>query len=99
MNLKPFWLALALLGSWPLAHAADVSGQDRALAAGDALIGMPAPKLKLTTLDGQEIDLAKYYGKQPVYLKFWATCCVPCLQQMPHFEPVFESAPKDLVVI
>jgi peroxiredoxin len=90
---------LMLCCSLPLAGAAELSGQDRAIAAGDALIGTPAPKLTLTTIDGQKIDLAEYYGKRPVYLKFWATWCVPCLQQMPHFEHVFETAPKDLVVI
>ena len=47
----------------PMAYAADVSGQDRSLAVGEALIGTPAPRLTLTTLDGQQIDLGQYYGK------------------------------------
>jgi len=47
----------------PMAYAAGVSGQDRALAVGEALIGTPAPRLTLTTLDGQQIDLGQYYGK------------------------------------
>jgi peroxiredoxin len=79
-------------------RAAD-SGQERAVEAGSALIGTEAPKLKLTSIDGQSIDLGDYYGKKAVYLKFWATWCVPCLQQMPHFEHAFESAGPDLVVI
>jgi peroxiredoxin len=75
------------------------SGEDRATAAGHVLIGTPAPALKVTTIDGQTIDLGSYYGKKAVYLKFWATWCVPCLQQMPHFEHAFETAGPDLVVI
>ena len=82
-----------------LSARADESGQMRAEQAGSALIGTRAPALTLTTIDGQSIDLAQLYGKKAVYLKFWATWCVPCLQQMPHFEHAFETAGDDLAVI
>jgi len=75
------------------------SGQQRAEAAGHGLVGTPAPRLKLTTIDGQTIDLGALYGKKAVYLKFWATWCVPCREQMPHFERSFEQAGPDLAVI
>ncbi|SFS17625.1 Peroxiredoxin [Dyella sp. OK004] len=75
------------------------SGQQRAEAAGHSLIGTPAPRLKLKTIDGQTIDLASLYGKKAVYLKFWATWCVPCREQMPHLERTFEQAGPDLAVI
>jgi peroxiredoxin len=58
-----------------------------------------APRLVLKTIDGQTIDLGRVYGKQAVYLKFWATWCTPCRQQMPHFERTFETAGPDLAVI
>lgn len=82
-----------------LAFGASESGQQRAEDAGRELIGKPAPKLVLTTIDGATIDLAHLYGKQAVYLKFWATWCVPCRQQMPHFEHTYETAGPDLAVI
>ncbi|HEX6660846.1 MAG TPA: TlpA disulfide reductase family protein [Sphingomicrobium sp.] len=66
------------------------SGQGRALEAGRALIGTVPPSAVLHSVDGSAIDLAKAYGKVPVYLKFWATWCVPCRQQMPGFEAEFE---------
>lgn len=75
------------------------SGQQRAEAAGHSLIGTPAPRLTLKTIDGQTIDLASLYGKKAVYLKFWATWCVPCREQMPHLERTFEEAGPDLAVI
>jgi peroxiredoxin len=53
----------------------------------------------LKTIDGQTIDLGSLYGKKAVYLKFWATWCVPCREQMPHFERTYESAGSDLAVI
>jgi peroxiredoxin len=80
------------------AHAAT-SGEELADAAGRRLVGTAAPKLVLKTIDGNTIDLGQIYGKQAVYLKFWATWCVPCRQQMPHFEHAYESAGPDLAVI
>jgi thiol-disulfide isomerase/thioredoxin len=78
---------------------AEESGQQRAQEAGRAILGAPAPRLTLTTIDGDAIDLGALYGKKAVYLKFWATWCVPCRQQMPHFEHVYENAGSDVAVI
>jgi len=69
----------------------DESGQGRAQAAGRPLLGLPGPDIALQTIDGKPIDLAKLYGHQPVYLKFWATWCVPCREQMPGFERDYET--------
>ena len=77
----------------------EVSGQQRAQAAGRPILGAPAPALILKTIDGDVIDLGRLYGKKVVYLKFWATWCVPCRQQMPHFEHVYETAGTDMAVI
>lgn len=78
---------------------AEISGQQRAQAAGRLMLGTPAPRLVLKTIDGDTIDLGALYGKKAVYLKFWATWCVPCRQQMPHFEHVYENAGPDIAVI
>ncbi len=80
-------------------HAADLSGQDRAEAVGKSLVGTPAPRMVLKTIDGESIDLGALYGKKAVYLKFWATWCVPCRAQMPHFQHAYENAGPDLAVI
>ncbi len=92
------WIVLAaILGAAP-AFADDV-GQQMAEEAGRSIIGTPAPRLVLTSIDGRKIDLAQLYGRQAVYLKFWATWCIPCRKQMPHFERTYEHAGKDLAVI
>ena len=78
---------------------AEATGQQRAQAAGRAILGAPAPRLMLRTIDGDVIDLGDLYGKKAVYLKFWATWCVPCRQQMPHFEHAYETAGPDMAVI
>jgi peroxiredoxin len=92
-------LTLLCLACVTHTEAADESGQQRAEAAGQSLIGTVAPALVLKTIDGNTIDLAQLYGRQAVYLKFWATWCVPCREQMPHFEHVYETAGPDLAVI
>jgi len=78
---------------------AEATGQQRAHAAARAILGAPAPRLRLETIDGESIDLGALYGKKAVYLKFWATWCVPCRQQMPHFEHAYETAGPDMAVI
>lgn len=78
--------------------AAD-DGAARAAQAGQPLIGQPAPPAVLRTLDGRTIDLASRYGKKPVYLKFWATWCAPCLQQMPGFERIWRAYGKRIDVV
>ena len=101
MQLKRRWRNFGLVASLLMAAAAsaETSGQQRAEAAGRDLLGSPAPRLVIKTIDGDTIDLGSLYGKKAVYIKFWATWCVPCRQQMPHFQHTYESAGPDLAVI
>jgi peroxiredoxin len=101
MKRRAIWTLLSVLclGFLGAAAHAETSGQQLAEGAGRSLIGTPAPRLVLKTIDGQKIDLGRLYGKQAVYLKFWATWCVPCREQMPHFERTYETAGPDLAVI
>jgi thiol-disulfide isomerase/thioredoxin len=93
-SLALFWL----FACCALAQA-EMTGQQRAEAVGRGLVGSPAPRLVLKTIEGNEIDLGSLYGKKAVYLKFWATWCIPCREQMPHFERTYETAGRDLAVI
>ncbi len=57
-------------------------------------IGSPLsaqPPLTLQTHTGEEVSLNSLFGQKPVYLKFWATWCKPCMQQMPHFQRSYEQ--------
>jgi thiol-disulfide isomerase/thioredoxin len=47
-------------------------------------------ELKFPDLDGREIDLVKYRGKV-VLLDFWATWCVPCMEEMPNLKAVYQK--------
>jgi peroxiredoxin len=50
----------------------------------------PAPNFALQTLDGQQVSLASLKGKV-VMVNFWATWCVPCRQEMPHLQALYEK--------
>jgi peroxiredoxin len=63
------------------------------------LVGKPAPALTLKPIDGQSINLADLYGKRPVYLKLWATYCIPCRVQMPGLRKIFASYGNEMAVI
>lgn len=91
-------ILLCLLAAGATA-AESPSGDERADQVAATLIGKPAPRLQLRSIDGSTIDLDSYRGKQAVYLKFWATWCKPCVEQMPHFQHAHENAGKDLAVI
>jgi peroxiredoxin len=100
INIKAVCCIALLCGPVSIVPAlAEATGQQRAQAAGRAILGAPAPRLTLKTIDGDVIDLGALYGKKVVYLKFWATWCVPCRQQMPHFEHAYETAGPDMAVV
>jgi thiol-disulfide isomerase/thioredoxin len=61
-------------------------GERHAARPRETLVGRLAPAAALELLDGERVQLGDLFGRKPVYLKFWATWCVPCQKQTPHLE-------------
>ena len=49
----------------------------------------PAPGFTLQSRDGAQISLASQKGNV-VMVNFWASWCVPCRQEMPHLQALYE---------
>jgi peroxiredoxin len=50
----------------------------------------PTPDFTLPSLDGKRISLKDFRGKL-VFLNFWATWCVPCREEMPAMEKLYQE--------
>ncbi len=61
------------------------------------LTGKPAPDVQLKSLDGKMTTLGSFHGK-PVFVEFWATWCIPCVELMPELAKLHaETVDKGLV--
>ena len=54
-----------------------------------AAVSGPAPGFTLQSRDGAQVSLASQKGNV-VMINFWATWCVPCRQEMPHLQALYE---------
>lgn len=53
----------------------------------------------ITLISGDKLSLSEFDGKTPVYMKFWATWCQPCRQEMPHLEEIHKKYGDKVKVI
>lgn len=64
-----------------------------------ALASEPAPPFSAKTIDNQPITLAHYQGNTPVLLKFWATWCSYCVEEMPSLQATARHYGDRLAVV
>jgi len=59
----------------------------------------PAPKYSAMTLDGKPSTLEEFRGN-PAIVNVWATWCIPCRQEMPALEALYDKySPQGLKII
>ena len=99
----PLSLLLMVCCAAPLQAAPALSPKDPGYIEEDPilarLVGKPAPALTLKSIDAKPVNLSTLYGKRPVYLKLWATYCIPCRVQMPGLKKIFASHGDQMTVI
>lgn len=57
----------------------------------DELKGKQALNFKLESIDGNQVELSKLYGKGPILISFWATWCKPCIEEMGELNKIYEE--------
>jgi len=55
-----------------------------------------APDFTVFDAQGNEVRLSDFSGK-PIVLNFWASWCLPCKGEMPHFNEVYASKKHDVI--
>lgn len=78
---------LTLLVALHVSSEADTAG---------VAIGEPAPNVQFSFLDGGKARLGQWLGRQPVYLKIWATWCSTCRKEMPHFRDAYREYASEI---
>lgn len=51
---------------------------------------IPAPDFSVADINGNPVSLNDFRGKV-IILDFWATWCIPCRQELPHFQELHEA--------
>ncbi len=51
---------------------------------------VPAPEITLNDLSGKSVSISDFRGK-PLIVNFWATWCVPCREEMPTLEKLYNE--------
>ena len=73
-------------GDWGLGTALLLVALSAKLSAQETIgleLGTVGPAAAVQTLEGQPVDLARYVGKSPVLMEFWATWCPNCAELEP----------------
>lgn len=60
--------------------------------------GQKAPNFSLTDINGDIYTMESFKGKY-VLLDFWASWCVPCLEEFPHMQRIYDTYRGDDLII
>ena len=83
-------------GTGQAGAGADVTGQTGATIGFEP--GMELADFTMECLDGSEFHLADTRGKV-VFINLWATYCTPCVQELPHFDALYQQHEGDIAML
>ena len=86
------WYADKVEREGKAAAAAEQPADEAAEAAAATLAGegAEAPDFTVEMIDGSKVALSELRGKV-VLLNFWATWCTPCVNELPHFQKIYDE--------
>jgi peroxiredoxin len=64
-----------------------------------SLVERKAPSFSLKMLDGEKVVSLNDFKGKPVLLKFWATWCPSCVEELPPMEKFSEGRTDQLVIL
>lgn len=74
-----------------LAQLESIQKQQMTRLAKKELLNLPGPQLlAITDLQGRPLDKERLKGKV-VIMDFWATWCVPCMEELPYLQKVYNK--------
>ncbi len=96
LTLLAVALALLAFETFNYFSAPPLDEEQKALVSWE---GVRAPDFSVTNVDGQVVRLGDLKGKR-VIVNFWATWCVPCLEELPNFIKLrAETSPTNVVIL
>ncbi len=97
--LRIVLIALAYCLMTPSTPALATANLFEAMAITRPKVRLPAPEFHLMTLQNSEMSLSNLRGKL-VVVHFWSTSCIPCRDEMPALQNLWETyRTKGLVVL
>ena len=57
----------------------------------ESLTGKKAPDFVLKTTEGDNYKLSENTGTGPIVINFWATWCIPCIEELKHMKNIYKK--------
>jgi peroxiredoxin len=57
----------------------------------ESLAGKKAPDFVLKTNEGENYKLSENIGTGPIVVNFWATWCIPCIEELKHMKSLYKK--------
>lgn len=61
--------------------------------------GKGLDRLVLHGFNTPNVEVSEHLGKRPIYIKFWASWCAPCMAQMPHLQALYEKHHQEITFL
>lgn len=65
----------------------------------NSFVGKPAPLFSAKDIYGNSIKLSELKSKNYIILNFWASWCIPCMEEMPILDSIYNLFSKKNIVI